>query len=74
MNEQKARSREHWTGSGQTASTGEWLALRDRLGPTVFTGYDGVDGSGEVLALISVILWAWFARAARMAQRWPLDA
>ena len=24
---------------------GEWLALRDRLGPTVFTGYDDVDGS-----------------------------
>ncbi|MBU3973804.1 MAG: alanine--tRNA ligase, partial [Alphaproteobacteria bacterium] len=52
MNEQKARSREHWTGSGQTAATGEWLALRDRLGPTVFTGYDAVDGSGEVLAIV----------------------
>ncbi len=38
MNEQRDRSREHWKGSGQTASTGEWLALRDRLGPTVFTG------------------------------------
>ncbi len=52
MSEQKARSREHWTGSGQTASTGEWLALRDRLGPTVFTGYDAVEGSGEVLAIV----------------------
>ncbi len=52
MNEQKARSREHWTGSGQTASTGEWLALRDRLGPTAFTGYDAVEGSGEVLAIV----------------------
>ncbi|GAA0868068.1 alanine--tRNA ligase [Brevundimonas basaltis] len=52
MAEQKARSREHWTGSGQTASAGEWLALRDRLGPTVFTGYDAVDGSGEVLAIV----------------------
>ena len=52
MNEQKARSREHWTGSGQTASTGEWLALRDRLGPTVFTGYDAVEGSGELLAIV----------------------
>jgi len=52
MNEQKARSREHWTGSGQTASTGEWLALRERLGPTVFTGYDAVEGSGEVLAIV----------------------
>ncbi|HWQ87986.1 alanine--tRNA ligase [Brevundimonas sp.] len=52
MNEQRSRSREHWTGSGQTASTGEWLALRDRLGPTVFTGYDAVEGSGEVLAIV----------------------
>ena len=52
MNAQKTRSREHWTGSGQTASTGEWLALRDRLGPTAFTGYDAVEGSGEVLAIV----------------------
>ncbi|MDI1325673.1 MAG: alanine--tRNA ligase [Brevundimonas sp.] len=52
MNEQRSRSREHWTGSGQTASTGEWLALRDRLGPTAFTGYDAVEGSGEVLAIV----------------------
>jgi len=52
MEEQRSRSREHWTGSGQTASTGEWLALRDRLGPTVFTGYDAVEGSGEVLAIV----------------------
>jgi alanyl-tRNA synthetase len=52
MEAQKARSREHWTGSGQTASTGEWLALRERLGPTVFTGYDAVEGWGEVLAIV----------------------
>ncbi|WP_332653813.1 alanine--tRNA ligase [Brevundimonas sp.] len=52
MEEQRSRSREHWTGSGQTASAGEWLALRDRLGPTVFTGYDAVEGSGEVLAIV----------------------
>jgi len=52
MEEQRSRSREHWTGSGQTASTGEWLALRERLGPTVFTGYDAVEGAGEVLAIV----------------------
>jgi alanyl-tRNA synthetase len=52
MAEQRARSREHWKGSGQKASQGEWLKIRDRLGPTVFTGYDAVDGSGEVLAMI----------------------
>ena len=52
METQRSRSREHWTGSGQTANSGEWLALRDRLGPTVFTGYDAVEGSGEVLAIV----------------------
>jgi len=52
MQEQRSRSREHWTGSGQTASTGEWLALRDRLGATVFTGYETTEGSGEVLAIV----------------------
>jgi len=52
MEEQRSRSREHWTGSGQTASTGEWLALRERLGGTDFTGYDATDGSGEVLAIV----------------------
>jgi len=53
MAEQRQRSREHWKGSGQTANAGEWLSIRDRLGPTVFTGYDGVDGSGEVLAIMN---------------------
>jgi alanyl-tRNA synthetase len=52
MGQQRDRSREHWKGSGQTASTSEWLALRDRLGPTVFTGYDAIEGSGEVLAIV----------------------
>ncbi|MBB5744453.1 alanine--tRNA ligase [Brevundimonas variabilis] len=52
MEEQKKRGKANWKGSGQSASTSEWLALKDRLGPTVFTGYDAVDGSGEVLAIL----------------------
>ncbi|WP_333590863.1 alanine--tRNA ligase [Brevundimonas sp.] len=52
MAEQRARSREHWKGSGQVANAAEWLSIRDRLGATVFTGYDGVDGSGQVLAIM----------------------
>ena len=55
MAEQRARAREAWTGSGQKAQGAIWLALRDRLGPTRFTGYDDVDGSGEVLALVSTV-------------------
>ncbi|WGM46692.1 Alanine--tRNA ligase [Brevundimonas sp. NIBR10] len=53
MEEQKTRGKANWKGSGQTASAGEWLSLRDRLGPTVFTGYDAVEGSGEVLAIVA---------------------
>lgn len=53
MAEQRQRSRENWKGSGQTANTNEWLAIRDRMGPTVFTGYDNIEGSGEVLAIMN---------------------
>jgi len=52
MAEQRARSREHWKGSGQVANAAEWMSIRDRLGPTVFTGYEAVDGSGEVLVIM----------------------
>ena len=52
MAAQRERGRANWKGSGQTASTGEWLALRDRLGATVFTGYETTDGSGELLAIV----------------------
>ena len=53
MAQQRERGKANWKGSGQTASAGEWLALRDRLGPTVFTGYDAIEGSGEVLAIVA---------------------
>jgi len=52
MSEQRQRGKANWKGSGQTANAGEWLALRDRLGQTVFTGYDAGEGSGEVLAIV----------------------
>ncbi|MFN4288848.1 MAG: alanine--tRNA ligase [Brevundimonas sp.] len=52
MSEQRARSREHWAGSGQSASAEVWLALKDRLGPTRFTGHDGLDGEAQVLAIV----------------------
>jgi alanyl-tRNA synthetase len=53
MERQRAMARENWTGSGQTAQTAEWLALRERLGPTVFTGYDHVDDTGELSAMVA---------------------
>ena len=52
MAEQRARAREAWVGSGEKAQGAIWLALRDRLGATEFTGYDHTDGAGEVLAIV----------------------
>jgi alanyl-tRNA synthetase len=52
MDRQRQMARDNWVGSGQTAQAGEWLSLRDRLGPTDFTGYDEVETTSEVLALL----------------------
>src|SRR5205085_5123246 len=40
MAAQRALARENWAGSGQQAQGAVWLALRERLGPTEFTGYE----------------------------------
>ena len=53
MERQRVMARENWSGSGQTAQTAEWMGLRDRFGPTVFTGYDQVEGAGKLLALLA---------------------
>ena len=53
MARQRARAREAWTGSGQAAQGAVWLALRDRLGPTEFSGYDQGEDTGETLALVA---------------------
>jgi alanyl-tRNA synthetase len=52
MNRQREMARESWTGSGQSAQGAEWLALRDRLGPTVFTGYEQIESIAEALAIV----------------------
>jgi len=51
MTRQRDQAREAWTGSGQSARGAEWFALRDRLGPTVFVGYETVEATAELLAL-----------------------
>ncbi|WP_297804784.1 alanine--tRNA ligase [uncultured Brevundimonas sp.] len=53
MAEQRQRGKANWKGSGQTANAGEWLAIRDQLGATTFTGYDNTDGEGTVVAIVS---------------------
>jgi alanyl-tRNA synthetase len=49
---QRAMARESWSGSGEQAQGAVWLALRDRVGPTVFDGYETVEGRGTTLALV----------------------
>ena len=53
MAKQREQAREAWTGSGQTAQAAEWFAIRDRLGPSVFLGYDAVEATGELLTLVA---------------------
>ncbi|WP_296598649.1 alanine--tRNA ligase, partial [Phenylobacterium sp.] len=53
MKRQREMAREAWTGSGQVAAAAEWFAIRDRLGPTVFAGYDNTEATAELLALVA---------------------
>jgi alanyl-tRNA synthetase len=53
MEGQRTLARENWAGSGQKAAEAVWLALADRLRPTIFDGYEGTEGEGTVLALVA---------------------
>ena len=52
MTRQREQAREAWTGSGQVAAAGEWFAIRDRLGPSDFVGYDETEAAAELLSLV----------------------
>ncbi len=52
MARQRAMARENWQGSGDKSGGALWFALRDRLGPTEFIGYETTTGSAEVLGLV----------------------
>lgn len=52
MAKQKASGKANWKGSGDAATGEVWQELFDRLGPTRFTGYEAVSGSGELLAIV----------------------
>jgi len=53
MKRQREMAREAWTGSGQVAAAAEWFTIRDRLGPTVFAGYDNTEATAELLTLVA---------------------
>jgi alanyl-tRNA synthetase len=52
MEKQRAGSRANWAGSGQKSAGAEWFAIRDEVGASQFTGYESVDGTGTVKALV----------------------
>ncbi|MAU42081.1 MAG: alanine--tRNA ligase [Kordiimonas sp.] len=52
MEEQKAKARASWAGSGEAATETVWYELRDQHGATEFVGYGATTADGVVQALI----------------------
>lgn len=53
MDEQKAKARAAWKGSGQSATAGLWFDIRERVGPTEFLGYAMDEAEAQVTALVN---------------------
>ena len=52
MEQQRAKARAAWSGSGDTASENVWFPLREKLGATEFLGYETESAEGVVAALV----------------------
>jgi alanyl-tRNA synthetase len=52
MERQRAEARANWAGSGEAATEGVWLTLRDRLGATEFLGYATDRAEATIQALV----------------------
>ncbi len=52
MEEQKARARAAWSGSGEAADATIWFDLAEEHGVTEFLGYDTEHAEGQILALV----------------------
>ena len=53
MEEQKARARAAWSGSGEAADATIWFDLAEQHGVTEFLGYDTEHAEGQVLAIVA---------------------
>ena len=53
MQQQKAKARAAWSGSGDAATESVWFTLRDSHGATEFLGYETETAEGVVLALLA---------------------
>ncbi len=52
MERQRADARKAWAGSGDTATEDVWFAIREKIGPTDFLGYESETAEAKVLALV----------------------
>jgi alanyl-tRNA synthetase len=52
MEQQRAKARASWAGSGEAADEAVWFALREKTGGTEFLGYDTENAEGVVAALV----------------------
>jgi alanyl-tRNA synthetase len=52
MDEQRAKARAAWAGSGDTADQAIWFDVRQKVGATEFLGYDTERAEGKVAAVI----------------------
>lgn len=53
MEEQKQKARKAWAGSGEAATSGIYLKIKDKLNQEIeFLGYDSTTGQGQILALL----------------------
>jgi alanyl-tRNA synthetase len=52
MEQQRAKARASWAGSGEAADEAVWFALREKTGATEFLGYETESAEGVVAALV----------------------
>ncbi len=52
MERQREKARASWVGSGEAADEAVWFALREKIGPTEFLGYETESAAGVVAALV----------------------
>jgi len=52
MDEQRARARAAWSGSGEAATENVWFELKEKLGPSEFLGYATEQAEATITALI----------------------
>ncbi|HZT24779.1 MAG TPA: alanine--tRNA ligase [Pseudolabrys sp.] len=52
MERQREKARASWAGSGEAAQEAVWFALREKVGPTEFLGYETESAEGVVAGLV----------------------